>query len=375
MKIKDLYSVLMGIYTKDRYQVVYDVKNGIKTVDEFKTDVKDFCKEYYATEDEENINQVANELANNLFGYSILTEYINDKEITDIKVHRWNNIILKRNGKKYKAEKVFDSVDQYNRFIGTVTVRNKINASNVNAISRFTDDSSIDDVILRFTLITPLLTTDANYELIIRKVPKDFSLLDELCEKKKMMPPEVCEYVKESWKRGSVLICGANSSGKTTLLNALKEEIPHDKSVLVAQQAEELTTHTHPDMIFLHTFEGRGDSEVAYNLLDLSIAGLTMDIEYFIIGEIKGAEASALLNASYTGHICGATIHANSSSTALDKLTDYALMGSKYTKEEFMKMLTTFKTVIFMKDFEVAEISEVMAYENGEIKYRPIYRA
>ena len=69
MKIKDLYSVLMGIYTKDRYQVVYDVKNGIKTVDEFKTDVKDFCKEYYATEDEENINQVANELANNLFGY------------------------------------------------------------------------------------------------------------------------------------------------------------------------------------------------------------------------------------------------------------------------------------------------------------------
>ena len=50
-------------------------------------------------------------------------------------------------------------------------------------------------------------------------------------------------------------------------------------------------------------------------------------------------------------------------------------MGSKYTKEEFMKMLTTFKTVIFMKDFEVAEISEVLAYENGEIKYRPIYRA
>ena len=48
-------------------------------------------------------------------------------------------------------------------------------------------------------------------------------------------------------------ILGPSGSGKTTLLNALKETLPDDCAVLVAQQADELTTMFHPDMMFLHS--------------------------------------------------------------------------------------------------------------------------
>ena len=130
-------------------------------------------------------------------------------------------------------------------------------------------------------------------------------------------------------------------------------------------------------MIFLHSIEGSNESEVKYTLKELSIAGLTMDVEYFIIGEIKGAEACYLLNASYTGQTCAGTIHANDSENAIDKLVDYALDAGTYTKSELMRMMTCFKTVVFMKDFKVQKISEVTGVDNSGatsvLKYKTLY--
>ena len=45
---------------------------------------------------------------------------------------------------------------------------------------------------------------------------------------------------------------------------------------------------------------------MSYGLEEISIAGLTMDVDFFIIGEVKGAEALYLLNAAYTGQLCAA---------------------------------------------------------------------
>lgn len=371
--MKETYNALMGLYTKDRYDMIFKVKNKEITMDDFKDDVRQFCKRYYPNE--ENVEGTIDMLVENLFGYSILTPLIKDPNISDIKVHAWDRIIVKERGEKYVSDVKFNSEEQYNRFIQAVITRNQINASNVNAIQRFTDDDTSDDFILRFTLATPYLTTGKNYELIIRKVEKDFASMDELIDRG-VMTEDVKNYIISRWNEGSILVCGANSSGKTTLLNALKEEIPYNKSVLVIQQAEELTTKNHPDMIFLHTLEGATESETTYDLKDLSIAGLTMDIEFFIIGEVKGAEASYLLNASYTGHTCGATIHASGSESAIDKLVDYALYTSSYSKQELTAMMTGFKTVIFMKDYKVCEISEITGLDRktGKLKYKPVFR-
>ena len=368
------YKALMNVYTKDKAELILKVKRNEMSKEEFKENIIEFMNVYYPNE--VNKEEVAKTMLENLFGYSVLTSLIEEKDITDIKVHAWNRIIIKRKGQKSVSDITFENEAQYNRFIESVITRNQINASSRNAISRFTDDDSFEKFILRFTLVTPVLTTAKNYELIIRKIPKDFYSMDDLVDEE-MMTEDVKEYLIKAWDKGSVLICGANSSGKTTMLNALKEEIPHDKSVLVIQQAEELTTRAeggHPDMIFLHSLEGNSESDVHYDLKDLSIGGLTMDIEYFIIGEVKGAEASYLLNASYTGHIAGATVHASSSVTGIDKIVDYALYNSSYTKQELLAMMTSFKTVVFMKNFKVCEISEIIGVKDNKIEYKPIFR-
>ena len=210
----------------------------------------------------------------------------------------------------------------------------------------------------------PLVNTYDEPYLCIRKVAKNFPTLEMLASMDNpMLSPELANVLKKRFINGSTLICGGNSSGKTTILNALKEEIPHDVSVLITQQSDELTTKTHPDMMFMHSLSNTDESKAKYDLKNISIAGLTMDVDFFIIGEIKGEEARYLLNAAYTGQLCAATIHAPSAPKAIDKLVDYALMDSKYTKDELMKMMDCFNTIIFMKKYKVCQVYAVKGYD------------
>lgn len=290
-----------------------------------------------------------------IFGYSRLSPLIDDRSVSDIRVISHDNIRVKRDGQRMDAGVYFASEKEYRQFIDYVAAKNQVNISNLNAIQRFTDTDSHPDFILRFTLSMPIVNTYSEPYLCIRKVPRFFPQIKELVERQ-MMSEDVARLLVQRFRQGSTLICGGNSSGKTTLLNALKETLPDDMAVLVTQQADELTTLMHPDMMFLHSLPGTTESKVNYDLKHISIAGLTMDVDCFIIGEIKGEEALYLLNAACTGQLCAATIHASSADRAADKLVDYAMYESRYARDELMRMMDCFQTIVFMEHYKVRQI-------------------
>lgn len=371
---EELLQELINDYSTSAKQIILmNVRNEIITKAEFEADVKENIAFMYDI-DEETEKAGISLFFDYIFGYSKLTPLINDPEISDIRCISFDNIRVKRKGVRMDSGVKFSSPQEYEHFIDFVATKNQVNISNLNAIQRFADNISNDKYILRFTVSMPLVNTyDAPY-LCIRKVPKDFPLIEDLIEAE-MMTEEVANLLKSRFAKGSTLICGGNSSGKTTILNALKESLPDNMAVLVAQQADELTTKTHPDMMFLHSLAGNSESQALYDLKNISIAGLTMDVDFFIIGEVKGDEAMYLLNAAYTGQICAATIHAPSAKRAINKLIDYALVESRYTKKELLKMLDCFKTVIFMKNYKVCEVYAVNGYneEKEDLEYRPIW--
>ncbi len=376
--------IVQKIYTDEKYDLFLSVKRHQISLDNFREDVKQTFLELYPREfpDRDSLDEAVKKVIDSLLGYGIISRLIEDEDITDIKIHSYDLIRYKKFGKRYTSDIRFDSDLAYKRFIENVATKNKANISNVNALQRFVDNKTDDKYILRFTLATPFITSDGNYKLVIRKEPRDFYSMDDLCDEKvlktkePMFPKELKDVLIERWRTGSVLICGSMSAGKSYLLNALKEETPEDEAQIVIQQADELSNKTHPDTIFLHSVEGLNESETRYDLGRLTVGALTCDVERVIIGEIKGDEAMFLLNASYTGSICGATAHSNSAKEGIDKVVDYALEGHKYTKKELMKMMTSFKTVIYLKDFMIREIVSVNGYDNEkeEIIYETIYR-
>lgn len=373
MTLEERLDNLVGDYTTKKQPSLIQMKKGIITKKAFLEEAQMHIMNYYDVDPNE-AQELLKAFEHYIFGYSRLSPLIDDREISDIRIVTYDNIRVKKNGTRMDGGVAFASEKEYRRFVDYVATKNQVNISNVNAIQRFTDTESHSDFILRFTVSMPLVNTYHEPYLCIRKVPRNFPEMRELIQRS-MLSEDTAKLLIQRFREGSMLICGGNSSGKTTLLNALKETLPDNMAVLVAQQADELTTKAHPDMMFLHSLPGSSESQVSYDLKDISVAGLTMDVDFFIIGEIKGAEALYLLNAAYTGQICAATIHAPSAARAVNKLVDYAMYESRYLRDELMKMMDCFTTLVFMEHYKVKQICTLKGWDaqKHEMLYERIF--
>ena len=192
-----------------------------------------------------------------------------------------------------------------------------------------------------------------------------------------MLDAKTAAYLIDKVKNGKgILFTGKGGAGKTILMNTLLDLIPYNNSGLVIQENEELFSNKHPDLMFQHVVTSRRQNEIQFDLKDLARNGLLTDLDYFIIGEIKGGEAFYFLNAAYTGHKCWASCHGSSSTEAINKLADYVTYESGYSQAEAKKMLQSLETIVFMKNFKVTEISEITGWneEKKDLTYRAIYR-
>jgi type IV secretion system protein VirB11 len=118
----------------------------------------------------------------------------------------------------------------------------------------------------------------------------------------------------------NILISGGTSTGKTTFLNALLNEVPSDERLILIEDTPELQL-THPNGIGLLAARGHlGEAEVSAE--DLLIAALRMRPDRIILGEMRGGEALTFLRAINTGHPGSlSTVHADSPEGAIDQLT------------------------------------------------------
>ncbi len=120
--------------------------------------------------------------------------------------------------------------------------------------------------------------------------------------------------------RCNVVVSGATSSGKTTLLNALAGRIsPGERLITLEDVAELRLDHAH--VVRLETRAVSPDGVGAIVLADLLRTALRLRPDRLVVGEIRGAEAVDLLQALNTGHDGSlATVHANSAEDALARI-------------------------------------------------------
>lgn len=138
-------------------------------------------------------------------------------------------------------------------------------------------------------------------------------------------------------ERRNILITGGTSTGKTTFLNALLNEIPRKERLILIEDIVELQS-ANPNTLGL--IAARGDlAEAHVSSEDLLIAALRMRPDRIILGEIRGAEAFTFLRAINTGHPGSiATIHANSPARAIEQLAMLVLQsGSRLDGAELRR--------------------------------------
>jgi pilus assembly protein CpaF len=150
----------------------------------------------------------------------------------------------------------------------------------------------------------------------------------------------------------NILFAGATSSGKTTLLRAIAEEISPVERLLVLEDVAELRLQR-DNVVYLQTLEaGPHDAGASVNLEGLLRESLRMRPDRLVVGECRGNEAFALIQALHTGHQGSlSTVHANSAIEALQRLEALVLRAEPALGLEFARRLVrnAFDVVVFMK--------------------------
>jgi pilus assembly protein CpaF len=125
--------------------------------------------------------------------------------------------------------------------------------------------------------------------------------------------------------RCNLLVSGATSSGKTTLLNALAALVPTTERIITLEDIAELRL-PHPHVVRLETRPATAEGTGEVTLSQLLRTALRMRPDRLVLGEVRGAEAVQLIQAMNTGHDGSmSTVHANSALDAIGRVCSLVL--------------------------------------------------
>lgn len=193
-----------------------------------------------------------------------------------------------------------------------------------------------------------------------------------------MMDEKIRDYLIDCGKNSNgIVFAGPPGSGKTTALNwFLEDGYESSAEILVIQENDELFAYRN-GVMFEHVVLNPQRGEEPCSLEKLGQMALVAGANVFVIGEAKGAEIVSAITLSNSGCRTAITIHSKSSTDTIDKMTDLAMRGNPNTTyDQAKRMIKSFQTIVYMEDFQIKEISEIIGYdeEKKDMIYRRIYR-
>ncbi len=128
--------------------------------------------------------------------------------------------------------------------------------------------------------------------------------------------------------RCNVVVSGATSSGKTSLVAAVLTTLAPTERLVVVEDTTELPLHHH-HTVRLEARPASVDGPAAIDLGQLVRTALRLRPDRIVVGEVRGDEVLALVQAMNTGHDGSiSTCHANSAPDALLRLESLVMQAA-----------------------------------------------
>lgn len=289
---------------------------------------------------------------------------LKEEGITEILCNAYNEIYYEQNGEIKKHNDSFYSEHNYQSFIQRMLLESE---QQINLEQPFTDGRWGN---FRLHIISPPLSHQNTLISLRRKAQKTWTLeklknLEGITKSEQVLLKNLVKQKK------NILIIGPTSSGKTSLLNALLQEVPNNERVLCIEDTDELTL---PNNISgkLLTRNDPQKQLINYTQTDLLKQSLRMRPDRLILGEIRSDEAKDFLMMLSTGHQgCMASLHADQAHQALWRLEMLIQMASpQWNSHSIQKLISlSLNYIILIKKNEtkrqVYDIHEIKTYEEG----------
>lgn len=253
------------------------------------------------------------QLMDDAIGYGPIQPLIEDPEITEIMVNRWDQVYYEKGGKKYETDIRFRDDTHVRNIIEKIVgpLGRRIDESSPMVDARLPDGSRVHAKLPPISLDGPSIT--------IRKFGQQLSM-EELINNG-TITQQAAELIEGCVQGGlNVIVSGGTGSGKTTLLNCVSSFIPDSERIITIEDAAELKLqqrHVLRREARGTNVEGKGEITIR----DLVISALRERPDRIVVGECRGPEALDMLQAMNTGHDgCLTTVHANSPEDIVSRL-------------------------------------------------------
>lgn len=317
-----------------------------------------------------------------LLGFGPLQHLLDDPDITDIHVRGSAPVWTKRrDGSRVVIDPIVDSDDELIRLVRNIASRSRYGERRFDAASAECNLCLEDG-----SRLFAVMDVSQHPALIIRKHQFHLSSLSELV-RGGLMSDEIRKFLEACVRsKRNIIVAGGTGTGKTTLLRALMNEIPHHERIVTIEDAFELGierfARLHPDHDALQSRHANVEGHGAIPLSDLTRMALRMDPDRVIIGEVRGGEAFPMLLAMSQGNngsMC--TVHADSTKSVFSKLAAYVSMANTGLPVDVINLLVA-NAVHVVVHIElskgvrrVSSIREVVDSEGAHIVSNEIFSA
>ncbi|HSQ53246.1 MAG TPA: type II/IV secretion system ATPase subunit, partial [Acidobacteriota bacterium] len=291
-----------------------------KAEEYLKKKISEIIKDYRLKIEEEAVDKLMYFIIRDFLGYGKIDPLMNDPLIEDISadgvqipIYVWH-----RDYESLPTNIIFKDSEELNSFIVRLAYMARKNISLATPIL----DASLPDG-SRIQLTYGKEITRRGSTFTIRRFRADPLTITDLISLGTLSPEMAAYFWYAIENRASILVAGGVASGKTTILNCFSMFIkPGLKLVSVEDTAELNLPHENWIPSVARTgFGDAGDKAGAITLFDLLKAAVRQRPDYLLVGEVRGEEAYTLFQAMATGHLGMGTIHGESASSVIHRLS------------------------------------------------------
>lgn len=315
------------------------------------------------------------ELFHSLRRLDVLSELLEDDEITEIMINGYEQIFVERSGRLEQLAKTFASEEKLRDVIQRVVsdCNRRVNESHPVVDARLKDGSRVNVVLPPVSLNGATMT--------IRRFPKEPMTMEKLLDIQSLSR-EAADLLRLLVEAGyNIFISGGTGSGKTTFLNALSGFIPARERVITIEDAAELQLQGIFNLVRLESRDANVEGENAVSIQDLIKTSLRMRPDRLIVGEVRDGAALDMLTAMNTGHDGSlSTGHANSAHDMLRRLETMVLMAVDMPIPAIQSQIASAIDIVVhlgrLRDGRrcVLEICEVFGVTAGQYELRTLFR-